>query len=82
MAIFIDCTLRDGSYVSKTNFTPKNVLQVYKNLSEAKVTMIEVGHGQGIGAHRKNRIHTKYDDKNLLKYLKKKERGGGRGGGG
>ena len=25
MAIFIDCTLRDGSYVSKTNFTPKNV---------------------------------------------------------
>jgi hypothetical protein len=41
--------------------------------------MIEVGHGQGIGAHRKNRIHTKYDDKNLLKYLKKKreEEGGG-----
>jgi len=37
------------------NFTPKNVLQVYKNLSEAKVTMIEVGHGQGIGAHRKKK---------------------------
>ena len=78
MAIFIDCTLRDGSYVIKSNFTPKNVLQVYKNLSEAKVTMIEVGHGQGIGAHRNNRIHTKYDDKNLLKYLKtKKKKGGG-----
>jgi 4-hydroxy 2-oxovalerate aldolase len=71
MTNFIDCTLRDGSYLCNFSFTPNDTLEVYKNLSDAKIKLIEVGHGLGIGAYRKKGFYSKYTDRSLFKYLNK-----------
>jgi 4-hydroxy 2-oxovalerate aldolase len=69
--IFVDCTLRDGSYSNKFSFTPKDTFEVYKNLSEAKIKLIEVGHGLGIGAYRIKKFHSNFSDKSHFKALNK-----------
>jgi len=69
--IFVDCTLRDGSYLNKFSFTPKNTFEVYKNLSEAKIKLIEVGHGLGIGAYRIKKFYSNYSDESHFKALNK-----------
>jgi 4-hydroxy 2-oxovalerate aldolase len=45
----LDVTVRDGSYVHKFSFTPKQVSEIVGRLSTAGVEYIEASHGLGIG---------------------------------
>ena len=47
---FLDCTLRDGSYVINFNFTKEDTKNIVSSLNEVGVDYIEVGHGIGLGA--------------------------------
>jgi 4-hydroxy 2-oxovalerate aldolase len=47
---FLDCTLRDGSYVINFNFTKSDTKNIVAALDEVGVEFIEVGHGIGLGA--------------------------------
>ena len=46
----LDCTLRDSGYVINFQFTARDVRNICEGLDKAGVTMIEVGHGLGLGA--------------------------------
>lgn len=46
---FLDCTLRDGSYVINFNFTKSDTKNIVSALDAAGVNYIEVGHGIGLG---------------------------------
>ncbi len=46
----LDCTLRDGSYVTNFQFSKRDAQHIVSGLSEAGLNMIEVGHGLGLGA--------------------------------
>ena len=48
----MDCTLRDGSYAIDFQFDKKQTSTIVKKLSKANVSLIEVGHGIGLGASR------------------------------
>ncbi len=50
---FLDCTIRDGSYAVNFSFSCREIEGIVKSLDEANVDFIEVGHGVGIGAHKK-----------------------------
>jgi len=47
---FLDCTLRDGSYVINFNFSKLDTKNIVSALDEVGVDFIEVGHGIGLGA--------------------------------
>ncbi|MFK7968385.1 MAG: 4-hydroxy-2-oxovalerate aldolase [Rickettsiaceae bacterium] len=49
----LDTTLRDGSYAINFSFTEVETKIIAQGLDEAGVDLIEVGHGIGIGATRK-----------------------------
>lgn len=49
----MDCTLRDGSYVNKFQFTAADTASICRRLEEAGIRYVEVGHGLGLGAYRK-----------------------------
>lgn len=49
----LDCTLRDGSYVNRFQFSAYDTKYLCKKLQAAGVQLIEVGHGLGLGASRK-----------------------------
>ena len=49
----LDCTLRDGSYANNFQFTADDTRNIVQGLEEAGVTLIEVGHGVGLGASEK-----------------------------
>ena len=46
----LDCTLRDGSYVTNFQFSKRDVSNIVSGLVKANVNLIEVGHGLGLGA--------------------------------
>ena len=46
----LDTTLRDGSYVINFGFTAQQTSSISLALEEAKVDLIEVGHGAGLNA--------------------------------
>ena len=48
----LDCTLRDGSYVNKFQFTAQDTRFLCKKNEEAGIQYIEIGHGMGMGAYR------------------------------
>lgn len=48
--MIVDSTLRDGSHAMRHQFTIDNVSQYAKAAEEAKIPMIVVGHGNGLGA--------------------------------
>ena len=52
----LDSTLRDGGYENDFSFTAEDTSFLCKNLEEAGVEFIEVGHGQSMGA----RAHPQY----------------------
>ncbi|MBI2037261.1 MAG: 4-hydroxy-2-oxovalerate aldolase [Candidatus Liptonbacteria bacterium] len=52
----MDSTLRDGGYENDFSFTAEDTSFLCKNLEEAGVEFIEVGHGQSMGA----RAHPQY----------------------
>jgi 4-hydroxy-2-oxovalerate aldolase len=49
----LDCTLRDGSYVNRFQFSVAETRYLCKRLEEAGLRLIEVGHGLGLGASRR-----------------------------
>ncbi len=46
----LDCTLRDGSYVTNFQFSKRDVTHIVAGLAKAGIDLIEVGHGLGLGA--------------------------------
>lgn len=50
MTTILDCTLRDGSYEVNFSFTANDTSIICKELEEAGVGLIEIGHGVGLGA--------------------------------
>lgn len=50
----LDCTLRDGSYVLNYNFNQFETSLISRLLFESGINYVEVGHGVGIGANKKN----------------------------
>ena len=46
----LDCTLRDGGYPIKFQFTSEDTYRIAKKLEEAGISLIEVGHGLGMNA--------------------------------
>ncbi len=64
----LDCTLRDGSYVNRFQFTASDTEYLCRNLEKAGIKYIEVGHGLGLGAYRKgNEFSAAADDKAYIK---------------
>jgi 4-hydroxy 2-oxovalerate aldolase len=53
MAEILDCTIRDGSYVINSQWTPEQVENIVRELSNAGLKYIEVGNGIGLGSFRK-----------------------------
>jgi len=50
--IIMDCTLRDGSYSIDFQFNKKDTRTIVSKLSRARIPLIEVGHGVGLGASK------------------------------
>jgi 4-hydroxy-2-oxovalerate aldolase len=48
----LDCTLRDGAYAIDYQFSADDTFVISRALQEAGFTLIEVGHGLGLGASR------------------------------
>ena len=46
----LDCTLRDGSYVTNFQFSKRDTKNIVSGLDKSGVNFIEVGHGLGLGA--------------------------------
>lgn len=54
MPSILDCTLRDGGYVVDFKFTRDEIKNVVNELADSGIPYIEVGHGLGLGAYRRN----------------------------
>lgn len=50
----LECTLRDGSYALDFQFTAEDTRKIAGTLDQLGFPLIEVGHGIGLGASRKN----------------------------
>ena len=48
--VLIDCTLRDSSYAIDFQFSSRDTKNIAIGLEKAGISMIEVGHGLGLGA--------------------------------
>jgi len=48
----VDATVRDGGYANDYAFTNGDVLRIVTGLEAAGVSMLEIGHGYGLGAER------------------------------
>ena len=46
----LDCTLRDGSYITNFQFSKRDTKNIVSGLDKSGVNFIEVGHGLGLGA--------------------------------
>lgn len=51
--IIMDCTLRDGSYSIDFQFNKKDTKMIVNKISTAGISLVEVGHGIGLGASKK-----------------------------
>jgi 4-hydroxy 2-oxovalerate aldolase len=49
-ATILDCTLRDGSYAVRQQFTAEDTARICAALESCGISQIEVGHGVGLGA--------------------------------
>lgn len=68
---FLDCTLRDGSYVNNFSFTKKQTTNICKDLDKCNFDFIEIGHGVGLGANRLKKLKSKESDNEYSKAAKK-----------
>ena len=67
MTTIIDCTLRDGSYEMNFRFTASDTRIICRELEEAGVELIEVGHGVGLGAtERTTQKATETDEEYMI----------------
>lgn len=63
----VDTTLRDGSHTVSHQWSTDDVKKVAKALDEAGISMIEVGHGDGLTGSTINYGFSKYTDFELVK---------------
>lgn len=49
----LDCTIRDGGYVTKNKWTPDALRKIVSTLSAAGIPYIEIGNNFGLGAYHK-----------------------------
>lgn len=64
---FLDNTLRDGSHFNKHSFTPKQVRAISASLDLIKLDVIEIGHGNGLGASSLQIGLSKHSDIELIR---------------
>ena len=63
----LDTTLRDGSYVNNFGFSANDTFNITRDLDEAGVDLIEVGHGVGLNASNSGHGFAAEDDKTYMK---------------
>ena len=63
----LECTLRDGSYAIGFQFTEEQTRLIVKALEKTGFSMIEVGHGMGLGASQKGKGQAAETDEVYLK---------------
>lgn len=63
----LDCTLRDGSYVIKFQFTAEDTRDISEALDELGFPYIEVGHGIGLGASENTQWVAAESDEDYMK---------------
>lgn len=49
----LDCTIRDGGYATKNNWTPDALRRIVSTLSAAGIRFIEIGNSFGLGSYHK-----------------------------
>ena len=64
---FLDNTLRDGSHYNKHSFTPKQVSAISAALDSLNLDVIEIGHGNGLGASSLQIGLSKHSDAELIR---------------
>lgn len=64
--IISDCTLRDGNHAIKHQLSLDSIAKYCKFADEAKIPIIEVGHGIGLGASSLLIGQSKHSDKEML----------------
>jgi len=69
--LIIDSTLRDGSHAIRHQFTVKNIRDYAKGAQLAKIPILIVGHGNGLGASSLQLGQSLLSDKVMLKTAKK-----------
>jgi 4-hydroxy 2-oxovalerate aldolase len=62
-----DSTLRDGSHARSHRFTPDEVRAVVAGLDSAKIEVIEVSHGDGLGGSSFTYGRSLFDERELVK---------------
>lgn len=58
----LDCTIRDGSYVTNHQWSPSIISQIITELPKFGVKYIEIGNGTGLGAYRNNQSYMHDED--------------------
>lgn len=48
----LDVTIRDGGYANNYDFSIEQVVSITQDLEKSGISMIEIGHGYGLGAER------------------------------
>ena len=64
---FLDSTLRDGSHYNRHSFTPKQVSRISAALDSIDLDVIEIGHGNGLGASSLQIGLSKHTDMELVR---------------
>ena len=67
MIRFLDNTLRDGSHANKHKFNPDQIKYIAGQLDLIGLDVIEVGHGNGLGASSYEIGFSDFEDSELLK---------------
>ena len=65
MVEILDCTIRDGSYVTGYNWEKQDLIDIVTVLSNSQIKFIEIGNGTGLGAYRN--IVGALDDESYIK---------------
>lgn len=62
----LECTLRDGSYAINFQFTREDTQQIVHALDNVGFSLIEIGHGLGLGASEKTKDRAAETDETYL----------------
>jgi len=69
IAIALDVTLRDGSYLNRYNFSTSFTKYYLKQINKLSIKYCEIGHGLGVGAYRNKFSKSEITDKNFLEVI-------------